>query len=150
MKTESIEKELDLCHYLTNLINKLIPMSNAVNSIKTMSNAMPSKNGEEAEIATITLMNGSEIYITGHNIFKGQFYENPVTVNSTAYRIGFAFYNVDGSKSSNDEWKAFSKKDRLTYDFNKENNYKDLDMIDFMKVVTVLVIDDLNKMLNEG
>ncbi len=135
MKTESIEKELDLCHYLVCRINKLIPMCNAVESITKTDNKM---------MATITFMNGKSVYITQYH------YNKKPSYNTNKCIIGFTYYNDYNKSSVHDlHWEIFCMKNGSSCDFYQDINYKDVSFSKFMKHVNDLVMSDLNKMLDE-
>ncbi len=155
MTTESIEKELELCHYLVRRINKIIPLCNAVESITKMCQYNTFVDDNYKNIATITFMNGKSIYITGQTVLSSMgmtssserlFYNTNSVTNyiKNSYTIGFSYKEIVFY-----HWEAFCIYNGGYYDFNKKNDYKDLSIEKFMMIVNNLVVRDINKMLDE-
>ncbi len=132
-KNKRIEICNDFTAYLVRRINKLMPMCKPVRVLVTLS---PS----DRRYPSIEAMNGKKIYIELMNGKKIYIYINKQD------EIGFMaedyeqdFYLV------NDIFRNFNGERYRIFD-----NYKDLSMVNMIKVVNELVINDLSKMLNEG
>ncbi len=135
MATKKIEKELELCHYLVSRINKIMPMSNAVESITKIKHY---ESGIEEDFATITFMNGASVYIAQHRVCNNVFFDTLASMYNK-YVIGFSVQK---------KYKIFNHNNGFYYDFNKENGYKELYIGEFVIEATKILIEDFNKMLD--
>ncbi len=146
----SPQAEWNLCSYLVDRMNKLMPMCKAVmkeTQVKSLNNTGGSKN-----IPTIELMNGKKIYITHHRVCYSGYYNSP----STLMLINMIAFSVDEGKQYFDVFKEQkSGKNYYFYEIDKysfyelsNNNlmgvyYKNLSIVNFMSVVSELVVEDL-------
>ncbi len=133
----SPEKEWNLCGYLVDRINKLIPMCKAVRTTTLMRSGRDEEDPKE--IATIVLMNGKKIYITNYKIINDRVYNC-----WTTWTLKHITFCIDGGKHI-----VFYNFDGFDYNFYKYNNYKELSISIFMQAVSELISNDVVTLIEE-
>ncbi len=146
-----MKKELNLCSYLVDRMNKLMPMCKAKVTVTRMVSG--ENNIEERDIPTIELMNGKKIYITQYSTYGDKYRNSQYSLNYEKYYIAFSvnqlwfifkpfisMVNIDYNKFNNN----YVMSSEYNFDsIEAKNNYENLSIMNFMKVVSGMVVNDL-------
>ncbi len=134
---ESLQTESNFCSYLVDRINKLIPMCKAVRATTRIKNLTDTSDTLK-DIPTIELMNGKKIYITRYRVSNSGYY----SPWSTFMKVNIIAFSVDEGRQYFDVFKD-KKKGGNYYFYERDKYYKNLSIVNFMKVVNELVVEDL-------